>query len=153
MTPANVAAVLAAMKIMAREPERREALWRNSRRMKEGLDSLGFDTGACETPIIPVHCGDGLRALKTGMRLHEEGVFVNPVVPPAVPPNGALRPRQPHGDPYRRADLLRPRKVPESRQGTRDHLNRRRVRRVPGARGRWTVISGTLRRDILFIVR
>jgi 7-keto-8-aminopelargonate synthetase-like enzyme len=90
MTPANVAAVLAAIKIMVREPERRERLWRISRRMKEGLDSLGFDTGACETPIIPVHCGDGLRALKAGMRLHEEGVFVNPVVPPAVPPNGAL---------------------------------------------------------------
>ncbi len=89
-TPGSVAAVLAALIIMIREPERREAVWRNTRWMKDGLIQLGYNTGASETPIIPVHCGDPLKALKMGMRLQEEGVFVNPVVPPAVPPHGAL---------------------------------------------------------------
>jgi 8-amino-7-oxononanoate synthase len=90
MTPGNAAAVLAALKIMAREPERREALWRNTRMMREGLKTLGFDTGVSETPIIPIHTGDALRTLKMAMRLQEEGIFVNPVIAPAVPPNGAL---------------------------------------------------------------
>ena len=90
MSPANAAAGLAALKIMQREPQRRETLWRNTRMMREGLQQLGFDTGASETPIIPIHCRDPMSALKMGMRLQEEGIFVNPVVPPAVPPNGAL---------------------------------------------------------------
>lgn len=90
MTPGNAAAVLAALKIMLREPERREALWRNTRMMKKGLEDLGFDTGVSCTPIIPIHTGNTLGTLKMAMRLQEEGLFVNPVVPPAVPPNGAL---------------------------------------------------------------
>jgi len=90
MSPANAAAALAAVKIMRREPERIKRLWRNTRMLKEGLQSLGFDTGASRTPIIPVCCYDPTKALKMAMRLHEEGVFVNPVLPPAVPANRAL---------------------------------------------------------------
>jgi 7-keto-8-aminopelargonate synthetase-like enzyme len=55
--------------------------------MFEDDHQLGFDTGNCETPIIPVHVNEWLTALKMAMRLQEEGVFVNPVVPPAVPPS------------------------------------------------------------------
>jgi 7-keto-8-aminopelargonate synthetase-like enzyme len=58
--------------------------------MKRGLESLGFDTGNCATPIIPIRCKEQMTALRMAMRLQDEGVFVNPVVPPAVPPNGAL---------------------------------------------------------------
>ncbi|RMG59722.1 MAG: aminotransferase class I/II-fold pyridoxal phosphate-dependent enzyme [Deltaproteobacteria bacterium] len=90
MPPANVAAVRAALKIMKREPERIERLWENTRRMKEGLESLGFDTGKSETPIIPVRVGDTISTFTACMMLQEEGVFVNPVVPPAVPEGDCL---------------------------------------------------------------
>lgn len=90
MSPANTAAVLAALKIMIREPERIETLWRNTDLMRDGLKLLGFQTGASETPIIPVYCGDMVVALKMCHMLQEEGVFVNPVLPPAVPPGRAL---------------------------------------------------------------
>lgn len=88
--PANAAAVLAALKIMLREPERIERLWHNTRMMKLGLEAIGFDLGTSETPILPVCCGDMIPALTMCKRLQDEGVFVNPVLPPAVPPHGAL---------------------------------------------------------------
>jgi 8-amino-7-oxononanoate synthase len=90
MTPANAAAALAALKIMHREPERIERLWRNTRLMREGLLSLGFDLGASRTPILPVFCYEEERTLRMAMRLHQEGVFVNSVLPPGVPPNKCL---------------------------------------------------------------
>jgi 8-amino-7-oxononanoate synthase len=90
MTPANAAAVLAALKIMQREPERIERLWRNTRLMKNGLLTLGFDLGNCQTPILPLYCYDVERTLHMSMRLHQEGVFVNPVLPPGVPPKKSL---------------------------------------------------------------
>jgi 8-amino-7-oxononanoate synthase len=90
MSPANVAAVLEAVRIMVAEPERIAQLWRNTERMKQGLLSLGFDLGDSETPILPVFCRDLMVAFKTCKRLQEEGVFVNPVVSPAVPPGQEL---------------------------------------------------------------
>ena len=90
MSPANAAAVLAALDIMQNEPERIQRLWHNTRRMKAGLLALGFNLGATETPILPVYCRDLLTAFKMTRRLEEEGVFVNPVVPPAVAPGQAL---------------------------------------------------------------
>ncbi|PWU14854.1 MAG: 8-amino-7-oxononanoate synthase [Verrucomicrobia bacterium] len=90
MSPANVAAVLAAVKIMVSEPERMAQLWRNTERMKNGLINLGFDLGASETPILPVYCRSLMTAFKLCKRLQEEGVFVNPVVAPAVPPGEEL---------------------------------------------------------------
>ena len=90
LPPASVAAVLAAVRIIRREPERIEKLLENTRLMRNGLISLGFDTGLSETPIIPVHIGDVVVLLKTCMKLEEESVFVNPIVPPAVRPNDCL---------------------------------------------------------------
>ena len=58
--------------------------------MKQGLLSLGFDLGATETPILPVYCRDLLVTFRFCKRLHEEGVFVNPVVSPGVPPGMEL---------------------------------------------------------------
>jgi 8-amino-7-oxononanoate synthase len=86
MSPANAAAVLAALKIMLSEPERIATLWRNTERMKTGLRSLGFDLGASETPILPLYCRELIATFKFCKRLEEEGVFVNPVVFPGVPP-------------------------------------------------------------------
>jgi 7-keto-8-aminopelargonate synthetase-like enzyme len=90
MSPANAAAVLAALKIMVAEPERIARLWANTARMKQGLIDAGFDLGASETPILPLYCRDLMRAFKFCKRLHEEGVFVNPVVSPAVAPGEEL---------------------------------------------------------------
>jgi 8-amino-7-oxononanoate synthase len=87
MSPANAAAVKAALEIMLSEPERIAQLWSNTKRMKEGLISLGFDLGTSETPILPVYCRrDMIVTFKLCKRLDEEGVFVNPVVFPGVPP-------------------------------------------------------------------
>jgi 8-amino-7-oxononanoate synthase len=90
MSPANAAAVLAAVEIMVSEPERIAQLWRNTERMKTGLARLGFDLGDSETPILPVYCRSLLTAFQLCKRLQEEGVFVNPVVSPAVPPGHEL---------------------------------------------------------------
>jgi 8-amino-7-oxononanoate synthase len=86
MSPANAAAVLAALQIMLQEPERIAQLWRNTRRMKQGLHDLGFDLGDSETPILPVYCRSLVAAFKFCKRLQEEGLFVNPIVSPGVAP-------------------------------------------------------------------
>jgi 8-amino-7-oxononanoate synthase len=85
MSPANVAAVLAALRIMVDEPERIQQLWKNTERMKQGLLSLGFHLGDSETPILPVYVNDLLKTFQFCKRLEQEGVFVNPVVSPGVP--------------------------------------------------------------------
>ena len=90
MPPASTAAVLAALKIIKREPERMAQLWKNTEQMREGLKSLGFNTGLSQTPVIPVHVGDVYDLARMNKRLEEEGLFVNPVVPPAVPPTDCL---------------------------------------------------------------
>jgi 8-amino-7-oxononanoate synthase len=58
--------------------------------MKQGLMSLGFDLGASSTPILPVYCRDLMTTFRFCKRLEEEGVFVNPVVSPAVTPGQEL---------------------------------------------------------------
>ncbi len=88
--PASVAAVKKALEIIQNEPERRERLWVNTRMLKEGLENLGFDTGTSCTPIIPVRVGVMENSFMMCKRLEAEGVFVNPVVPPAVPPGDCL---------------------------------------------------------------
>jgi 7-keto-8-aminopelargonate synthetase-like enzyme len=85
MPPPNVEAVRAALRIMKREPERIARLWENTNRMHDGLRASGYDTGLSETPIIPVRVGDSLTAFKMCKELQNAGVFVNPVVAPAVP--------------------------------------------------------------------
>lgn len=88
--PASVAAALATVDIMEREPERRQRLWDNTRFFAQGLRSLGFDTGDSQTPVVPVVVGEDLAALRMVQRLDEEGVFVNCVLSPATPPGRAL---------------------------------------------------------------
>lgn len=88
--PASVASVLKALEILQREPERRQRLWDNTRRMANGLRELAFNLGLSETPIIPVIVGDNMKVFIFCKRLQEEGVFVNPVVAPAVQPGNQL---------------------------------------------------------------
>jgi len=90
LAPGLVAAVSAALDIIDSEPERRERLWKNTRRMMEGFRSLGFDTGDSATPIIPVIIGEDIPTFRFCLALQEEGVFSNPVVSPATAPGRAL---------------------------------------------------------------
>jgi 7-keto-8-aminopelargonate synthetase-like enzyme len=90
MPPASVASVSAAVDVMLEEEWRREALWRNTRIMRERLQDAGFDTGPSETPIIPAVVGEDLMAFQMCRRLFEEGVFVNSVISPAVEKGNAL---------------------------------------------------------------
>jgi len=83
--PASVATVLKALEIIRTEPERRERLWANTHKMMDGLRSIGFDIGATETPIVPIEIGPRDKTFQIWKALFEEGVFTNPVVPPAVP--------------------------------------------------------------------
>lgn len=86
MPPSNVASVLAALKIMKREPERIERLWQNTKRMLNGIKDVGLNVGKSETPIIPVYVGsDTIVCCKMCKMLQDEGIFVNVAVPPAVP--------------------------------------------------------------------
>lgn len=90
MTPASVATVMAAIDIMLSEPERIEHLWEITRYAKKLFDEAGFDTGKSESPIIPLFVRDDIKALKLTRILLDEGVFINPVVSPAVPKEDCL---------------------------------------------------------------
>ncbi|MCF7920190.1 MAG: pyridoxal phosphate-dependent aminotransferase family protein [Candidatus Cloacimonetes bacterium] len=90
LPPASAASVLEAVKIMEEEPERIERLWENTNFMMENFKNMGFNTGTSCTPVIPLHVGAIDNAFKMWKMLDEEGVFINPVVPPAVPPNDTL---------------------------------------------------------------
>src|SRR5216117_1228634 len=87
LPPSNTAGVLAALHVMQREPERRECLWVNARRLQRGLRSMGFDIGTTETPIVPFLIGEFEKTLLFWRKLFDAGVFTNPVVPPALPPS------------------------------------------------------------------
>jgi glycine C-acetyltransferase len=82
--PSVTATCLAALDILLLEPQRIEKLWSNARHFKEGLQKLGFDTGASETPITPVMVGDTAKAQKFSARLFEEGVFALSICYPVV---------------------------------------------------------------------
>ncbi|MFL5546499.1 MAG: aminotransferase class I/II-fold pyridoxal phosphate-dependent enzyme, partial [Gemmatimonadales bacterium] len=87
LPPANTAGVLAALEVLQREPERRDRLWANTRRLQDGFRQLGFEIGPTETPIVPVLIGPLEKTFLMWRRLFDAGVFTNPVAPPAVPPS------------------------------------------------------------------
>ncbi len=86
----NAATVLKALDIIESEPEHVENLWRNANYMREGLQAMGYNTGPSNTPIIPVILGQDFQVGLAWHALIEEGVYTNPVVPPATPPNAGL---------------------------------------------------------------
>ncbi len=79
------AGVVAALEVLQDEPERRDQLWANTRRIQEGFRSMGLDTGPTETPIVPVLIGELDKTFLFWRKLFDAGVFTNPVAPPAVP--------------------------------------------------------------------
>ena len=90
ITPASTAAALAALEIMKNEPERQENLWKLTNYALDGFRSLGFEIGNTSTPIIPLFIRDAFKAFAITRDLLEEGIFVNPVVSPAVAPTDTL---------------------------------------------------------------
>jgi glycine C-acetyltransferase len=83
--PAVAATCLAAIEVLESEPELIERLWDNTRFFKAGLATLGFDTGASESPITPVIVGDAARAMMLSDRLFDKGVFAQGIGFPTVP--------------------------------------------------------------------
>jgi 8-amino-7-oxononanoate synthase len=88
--PANAAAALAALEVMRTEPDRAERVNANAEKIRKGLNELGFNTGKSVTPVVPVIIGDDQLTFLTWKTLFEEGVFVNPVISPAVSPGRQL---------------------------------------------------------------
>ena len=86
----QTAAVLAALDIIETEPQHVENLWKNAEYMRKGFKEMGYNTATSNTPIIPVILGEDFRVGLAWNALIEEGVYTNPVVPPATPPNGGL---------------------------------------------------------------
>ncbi|MBI3990491.1 MAG: aminotransferase class I/II-fold pyridoxal phosphate-dependent enzyme [candidate division NC10 bacterium] len=90
LPPPCIAAISAALDIIQEEPERRQRLWEHATKMREGLRSMGYDTGKSQTPVVPVVVGDDRKAFELWRFLHEHDVFANPAVSPAVPKGRAL---------------------------------------------------------------
>lgn len=90
ISPANAAAILEALRILEEEPEHMERLRENTRTLKQGLDRLGFDTGASTTPVVPLILGDEWRAYRWAQTLLlDHGIFASAVTFPAVSPGQA----------------------------------------------------------------
>ncbi|MBA7599382.1 8-amino-7-oxononanoate synthase [subsurface metagenome] len=88
--PSVVATVLACIEVIEEEPELLQKLRKNTDLMKKGLKETGFVLEETVTPIIPILINNDEMTFKMAGKLEEEGVFVNPVVPPAVPKGSSL---------------------------------------------------------------
>ncbi len=88
--PASAAATLAALDVIEGEPERRQRLWENVKRMNRSFHELGYDVSASRSPIIPIPVGGDVETFAFWKKLHDAGIFTNPVVSPAVPPGEGL---------------------------------------------------------------
>ena len=90
ITPASTAAALKAIEIMETEPQHQQALWEVTNYALEGFRNMGCEIGHTSTPIIPLYIRDNFKTFAVTRDLLEEGIFVNPVVSPAVAPHDTL---------------------------------------------------------------
>ncbi|SHM78217.1 aminotransferase class I/II-fold pyridoxal phosphate-dependent enzyme [Chitinophaga sp. CF418] len=91
MTPAAAASVIATLDIIMSEPDHIQRLWDNTNYARNLLKEAGLDTGdVSETPVIPIYIRNEESVFRITRMLQDEGVFVNPVVPPAVQPDATL---------------------------------------------------------------
>jgi 8-amino-7-oxononanoate synthase len=88
--PSNAAAALAALDVMRTEPERPARVLANAEKMRNGYRQLGFNIGNSVTPVVPIIIGDDQLTFLMWKTLFDEGVFVNPVISPAVAPGHQL---------------------------------------------------------------
>lgn len=84
ISPAATASALAALTVLKEEPQRIEKLWSNTHYALESFTKAGFDIGITESPIIPIFVRDNEKTFLMAKMLMDEGIFVNPVVSPAV---------------------------------------------------------------------
>lgn len=89
-TPAATAAARAALHIMKTEPERIQHLWDITNYALDSFRTLGFEIGNTSTPIIPLYVRDMEKTFLVTRMVFDEGVFVNPVIPPACSPEDTL---------------------------------------------------------------
>jgi len=90
ISPSNAAAALEAVKILESERERISRVNENARFFNAGLESIGLDCGESKTPIIPIMIRDDMKTFFVTKKLLDNGVYVNPVIPPAVPEGESL---------------------------------------------------------------
>lgn len=90
MSPSSVASTLAALEIIQAEPERIAQLWENTNHATALLRAAGLEVGPTESPIIPVYVRDNDKTFQVTKVLQDNGIFVNPVVAPAVPADATL---------------------------------------------------------------
>jgi 8-amino-7-oxononanoate synthase len=90
MPPANIAAARKALEIIKTEPERVHRLQQIAVKMIEGFKNLGFNVGTAETPVVPLIIGNNEKTFMFWRSLFARGIYVNPVISPAVPPNRSL---------------------------------------------------------------
>ena len=89
-TPAAIGAVNASLDIMEKEPERIQHLWDITKFAIDGFRNMGCEIGNTSTPIIPLYIRDNIKTFKVTKELFDAGMFVNPVVSPAVPSEDTL---------------------------------------------------------------
>ena len=89
LPPAVLAASTAALQIVRQEPQRRQALWRNVEKLRQGLEELGFIVGPGQSQILPLRLGDARRTMSACRFLLRHGVFAQGIRPPSVPPGTA----------------------------------------------------------------
>ena len=89
-TPAATACALEALHIIENEPERRQHLWDVTNYALERFREEGFEIGETESPIIPLYVRDNTKTFLVTKLAFDEGVFINPVVPPACAPQDTL---------------------------------------------------------------
>jgi 7-keto-8-aminopelargonate synthetase-like enzyme len=90
LPPSLVASVSVALDIIEEQPQLREQLWKNTHKMLKSYKEMGYDTGISETPVIPIIIKNDMKVYAMCKLLFENGVFVNPVISPAVPPGREL---------------------------------------------------------------
>lgn len=90
ITPASLASAYKALEIIQTEPWRRERLWNITRIINKGLNDMGYHTGNTQTPIIPIFIRDVEKTFLLWRYLRDYGIFTNPVIAPAVPPEDAM---------------------------------------------------------------
>lgn len=90
IAPAATASVLAALQIMRSEPERQAQLWNNTEYALKCYRDLGFEIGNTQSPIIPLFIRDAEKTFLATRMIFDEGIFVTPVIPPAVPSQDTL---------------------------------------------------------------
>lgn len=83
-TPQTAGSIIEALNVIEEEPQLRERLWRNINHFRKGINDIGFNTGNAETAIFPLIIGDDTKVKEMCRELHENDIYVNPVLYPAV---------------------------------------------------------------------